>query len=142
MSPARAPRILLVDDDPTMLMLCGRYLRKRFPGAQIVEAGSGEEALERISNDPFDLVLSDLRMGPTSGIDVLAAALEHAPTSHRVLMSGYGDPTTIEAANARAKVHAFLEKPVSTSEMREALERFVVAPFLARGSESDGANVA
>lgn len=120
------PRILLVDDDPAMLLLVGRFLQEQVPGSTLLKAPSGEDGLRMLKDQPVDLVLSDYRMGLVNGTDVLAFALQHQPTAIRVLMSGYGDPKMIAAARQRAQIHEFVEKPVAIDELEANLQAQVV----------------
>ncbi len=65
-------RFLVVDDDPGFVTLAERMLRHSFGDIHVSKAYSGEEALERISKEAFDVVLLDLAMPGLSGLDVLA----------------------------------------------------------------------
>ncbi|QPH53396.1 ATP-binding protein [Pontivivens ytuae] len=73
-APAPAPvanglRVLVVDDIPTNLMVAASYMRAL--GAQVDEAMSGDQALELMRNQAFDLVLLDMHMPDTNGLWVL-----------------------------------------------------------------------
>jgi len=120
-------RLLLVDDDDSTRMILRRFLQRAAPQLVVVEAHNGEDAIQRIANDPFDAVLSDYRMGLVSGLDVLAFALLRQPDAVRVLMTGFADPSLATAAKARAKVHAFIEKPISTREFEEVVRGSLLA---------------
>ncbi|HUR68669.1 MAG TPA: response regulator [Candidatus Thermoplasmatota archaeon] len=129
--PAGTRGILVVDDDETMLLICRRIFKAKLPDLVITEANSGEHAIEILRGREFDVILTDFRMGPTNGIDVLAFALQERPGSIRILMSGFGDPGMIEKAKERGRIHEFIEKPVSTSEIERALTRHVIDRYLA-----------
>lgn len=123
-------RLLIVDDDDTMLMMCRRFFEK-LPGVEVTLAASGEEAIEQLRAHPFDAVLSDHRMGAVTGIDVLSYASEARPKTMRFMMSGYADPNLIMMAHSKARVHEFLEKPMTTQELNQLLQTKIVDPYFA-----------
>lgn len=131
--PASAlPRLLIVEDDDATRLVCARFFRKLgLPGLLVDEARNGEEAIAALERERYDAVLSDYRMGLVSGIDVLRAALEKQPDAARFLMSGFADPMIVTAAHEHAKVHAFIEKPMSNDELEAALRE--VARHVSRG---------
>lgn len=118
-------RILVVDDDDSMLLICRRFFTAT-PGYRVAEATSGEEAIQILDKEGFDCVLSDQRMGAVSGTDVLAFALDEQPQAVRVLMSGYADPRLIELARSHARIHEFIEKPMTTAEIEAVLQEAIV----------------
>lgn len=126
------PRLLLVDDDPTMLMIIGRLVQDKAPTCVLTEASSGEQAVVLLRRQPFDVVLSDYRMDATNGIDVLACAHEVQPEATRILMSGFGDPAMVRDARQRAAIHEFVEKPVSVEDLEASVEAQVIVPHLLR----------
>lgn len=125
-------RLLLVDDDESTRLILRRFLSRQTPPLEVHEAANGEEAIRRLDAEPFDLILSDYRMGVVTGVDVLAHALQRRPATLRVLMSGFADPALERAAQERARVHAFIEKPMSTREF-EALVSQRVLSLLSAG---------
>ena len=69
--------LLIVDDDEELrLILSSRLQKHKFI---TIEAESGEQAIEKLKTEKIDLVLSDLRMGEISGIDLLRWTKEHKP---------------------------------------------------------------
>lgn len=129
-------RLLVVDDEDHTRLICRRVAARHGPsvgGVEVHEAGSGEEALRLLASVPFDCVLTDYRMGEVSGIDVLEAALAGQPRAARVLMSGFIDPRALGAAQARARIHAFIEKPMAAGEFESILRRDVLERHLGPG---------
>lgn len=103
------PRILLVDDEPSVLASYTRSLHGKFDVVTAVGAQAGLEALERAG--PFAVVVSDLRMPEQSGIEFLAQVRERAPTTVRMLLTGCAEvQSAIEAIN-EGRVFRFLTKP-------------------------------
>ena len=63
-------KILLTDDSTIMRMVISLHL-KRFTGAQITEAVNGREALARLTQEPFDLLITDINMPEMTGIELV-----------------------------------------------------------------------
>ncbi len=127
-SPAR---ILCVDDERSVLMAIKRLLR----GSQykVTLANSGKEGLDIIADEePFDLIISDMRMPEMDGAEFLAAASKFTPHSVRILLTGYSDQdATIRAIND-GKIFRYLNKPWNNDELRQ-----VVAEAIEFKKESD-----
>ncbi len=121
----RAPaRVLLVDDQKNMRTTTALVLQSE--GYEVVEAESGEVALSRLLDEPFDVVLTDLKMTPLDGLAVLRGAIEISAQTQVIVMTAYG---TVESAVAAMKLGAcdYLPKPFQDSELlvrvQRALER-------------------
>jgi two-component system, NtrC family, response regulator HydG len=118
------PRILIVDDQRNMRTTTALVLRQQ--GYEVFEAESGEAALSRLLAEPFDVVLTDLKMAPLDGLAVLRGALEVAPSTQVIVMTGYG--TVESAVEAMQKgAYDYISKPFKESELlmrvQRALER-------------------
>ena len=113
--------ILVIDDEREMLESINKILSQRKDFEPIL-IQDGREALEKVAEERFDLILTDLRIGNISGIDVLKTALSKYPDSTIVVISGYG---TIEASvNAMQEgAFDFIEKPFSSSKLFECIDR-------------------
>jgi two-component system response regulator HydG len=107
-------KILVVDDQKNMRTTLAMMLR----GAsyEVEEAESGEEGAERASTGAFDLVLTDLRMGGTDGMQLLRSVKEAQPMTEVIVMTAFG---TIESAVDAIRNGAFdyIEKPFSEQEL-------------------------
>ena len=121
-------RILVVDDQKNMRASLAMILREA--GYDVEETGDGESANNLLDEDYFDLLLTDLRMGSTSGISVLRHAKEVAPFTEVIVMTAYG---TIESAVEAMRLGAYdyLQKPFGEDELlvrvRKALEKRFLA---------------
>ena len=73
---ARPPRILVTDDDAEFRRAVGEGLSRR--GYDVVQAGDGREAIERILHDRFELTLVDLQMPGVDGLDVIRVVRDTA----------------------------------------------------------------
>lgn len=108
---ARRGRILIVDDEPRLAHSMRLLLS---PNHDVVATTRGSEALELVSSgQPFDLVVCDLQMPGTTGMDIYAQLREQAPELARrlVFMSG-GAFTPAASAFIRSVPNQVLEKPV------------------------------
>lgn len=117
--------VLCVDDERNILTALRRLLRAN--GYEVLIAGSGQEGLEVLANQPVDLVLSDMRMPEMDGAGFLGRVRSQHPETLRILLTGYSDlSSTVEAIN-RGQICRFLSKPWDDDALlavvNEALER-------------------
>ena len=112
-NPVRG-RILVVDDQKNMRTTTGLLLRQA--GHEVQEAASGEEALRMLESSHFDLMLTDLRMEPMSGTELLARALQVQPGLQVIVMTAYG---SIDSAVEAMRLGAtdYLSKPFKNGEL-------------------------
>ena len=123
-----AAHLLVVEDRESLRKLLDRALAAE--GYQVVTAADGAEAIAILGRQPFDLVLTDLKLPGASGLEVLAAARAAQPPVATLVMTAYG---TVAAAVEAMKLGAidFLEKPVEI----EQLLRLVAAALGERREE-------
>ena len=109
-----AAKVLVVDDQRNMRASTAMVLRDaRYA---VVEAEDGASAIQRISTEPFDVVLTDLRMGAVDGMEVLRCALELAPATQVIVMTAYGSiESAVEAI--RRGAYDYLAKPFKEGEL-------------------------
>jgi two-component system response regulator HydG len=114
--------VLIVDDSADMVATLARYLGDH--GWQVQTATGGAEALERFGRDPTDVVLTDLRMKGTDGIDVLEEIRRADPRTPVVLMTAFGNVESAVDAIQRGAYH-YVTKPFQLATVRLFLERAV-----------------
>lgn len=107
---ARRFNILLVDDDPDILALLKVAFRSR--GHDVTLASDGKSALDALSTGDFDLVITDLHLGPVDGFVILAGAKRLNPGTIVYVMTGDGNPSLASEA-VRLGADDFLLKPFS-----------------------------
>ena len=115
------PRILVVDDDPETCRFMNELLRE--PDREIEMAETPEDALARIAEGRFDLVVSDINLNANQdGLDLLRAFKASDPDAEVVLISAFG---TLETALEAVKAGAFdyVSKPVDIAQVREVVGR-------------------
>jgi CheY-like chemotaxis protein len=116
-------RILIVDDEPDILVILERMLRKM--GHDIVLANNGKEAVRRLDEAAVDLVITDLIMPESEGIETIAAIRRKWPGVKIIAMSGGGrqSPMPYLAVAANLGADATLAKPFDRAELADALRR-------------------
>jgi CheY-like chemotaxis protein len=111
---AKPLRVLAVDDDRLVLFNTTAMLEEL--GHSVAEANSGEEALELLRQQPFDLVIADQAMPKMTGIQLIGAIREHWPRLPVILATGYAElPGDMEVKPL------ILNKPFSETELARAL---------------------
>ena len=113
-------RILIADDHDALRRGLVRALTEA--GHEVDEAPNGNAAIERLHESYFDIVLSDLKMGGSDGIDVLKTAKALHPTTAVILMTAFGSVSTAVEA---MKIGAFdyVQKPFEIEEMEVKIEK-------------------
>lgn len=119
-----AEKILLVDDDPNLLSALQRQLRKRF---DLATAQGGEEALAAVEKanhgqEPFAVVLCDMRMPGMDGVEVLKRIKDLAPDTVRMMLTGNADQQTAIASINHGSIFRFYTKPCPADQLTEGLE--------------------
>jgi two-component system response regulator PilR (NtrC family) len=115
----RRPRILLVDDDPSVIRALSRLLRGCRPNFQINTAGSAWQALSALDELSYDVVITDLQMPDGSGKAVLEALVARHPETARIVHSSHLEPA--DADRIRALAHVHLAKPASETQLLTAV---------------------
>lgn len=116
-------RVLIAEDDATTRRVLSLQIVQLYPNAVLVEASSGEAALEALRRGPFDILLADFQMSWLDGVGLLKIARRDHPCVCRVLLTGQAHFDVALNAINRAGVHAFLVKPVSASALADALPK-------------------
>lgn len=111
-------RILIVDDEASVLTALQRALRQRYGRNLVVETQlDAATALERAREHDFDLVVSDLRMPGMDGVSFLRAVAGIRPQSVRMMLTGSADFETAQRAINDAGVFRYLCKPWQDQEL-------------------------
>jgi CheY-like chemotaxis protein/HD-like signal output (HDOD) protein len=118
-------KVLFVDDEPMVLRSIERLLRARRIPWQSRFVGSAQEALDALGEQPFDVIVSDLRMPNLDGASLLRRAREQFPQVARLVLSGQA--ATREGVVAMQVAHQCLSKPYDLAILRAAVERLARA---------------
>ncbi|RKZ12503.1 hypothetical protein DRQ32_03580, partial [bacterium] len=122
-------RILLVDDEPRMVLLLESSLQAR--GHETVGLYDGQSALAQLDKASFDVVITDLRMAPVDGMAVIEGAASRAPGTPVVVLTAHGEINTAVAA-LRAGAFHYLTKPVDFEEVARVVDLALDAPIVPR----------
>src|SRR4030043_2269294 len=114
-------RILVVDDEREIRIFLYKALN-RMGGFHVEEAETAEEALKKIEKDPFDLVLTDMKMPKMDGLQLITEIARSKPETLMVLLTGHG---TIDFALEAMKRGAsdYLSKPINLDELLVRLRK-------------------
>lgn len=114
--------ILVVDDQTGMRKSLAILLKKE--GFNVDEAESGEYAIRSLDNKQFELVITDLKMSPLTGIDVLKYVKAKYPQTQVIIMTAYG---TVDSAVTAMKMGAFdyISKPFKNEEILHRIRKSI-----------------
>ena len=122
----RSIRILVVEDEQQLARMASLVLSQR--GHHVVVASSGEDALERLREKAFDLVISDLGLGAgKNGWDVAEAVREDWPGTRFVLVTGWGAGIDPKEAQRRG-VDEVIAKPYRIADLRQIADAVAGSP--------------
>jgi DNA-binding NtrC family response regulator len=115
-------KVLFVDDDLQILSIVEQFIQRW--GYHVTTVSSGEQAIEAIRGDYFNVVFSDLIMPEIDGLEILKQVKSQSPDSEVVIVSGYG---TIESAIEAMKLgsYDFLQKPINFDRFKILIERII-----------------
>lgn len=113
--PGGPVHVLVVEDDDAVRRAVLRQLRD--PDFEVIEAGDGEVALELLAAREFDVVLADVVMPRTSGMDLLRRVRERGIDVEVIMMTAHNDLSLAFEAVQAGAFH-FLKKPFTTEELR------------------------
>lgn len=115
-------RIMVVDDEPDICKALDFLLRKE--GYEVITANSGEEALEKLQNTTFDIVITDLKMGKMDGMELLTKIRETSPETATIMMTAF---SSIESAVEAMKRGAsdYIVKPFLNEEIKITIKKIL-----------------
>ncbi|OQP30227.1 two-component system response regulator GlrR [Pantoea latae] len=117
--PRQSARLLLVDDDPSLLKLLGMRLSSE--GYQVSTAASGPEALRLLQKEKIDLAISDLRMDEMDGLALFGEIQKRHPGLPVIILTAHGSiPDAVSAT--QQGVFSFLTKPVDRDALYKAID--------------------
>lgn len=113
--------ILFVDDEPMVLSGLRRMLRPMRHEWEMAFVGGGKEALEKMAETHFDVIVSDMRMPGMSGVELLDEVRKRHPHVTRLILSGHSDMEMI--LKSVETTHQFLAKPCDAETLKDTVER-------------------
>ena len=116
----KPPSILIVDDEPLIRLSMVDALKAS--GYAVSAAATGDEGLERFTNNPVEIVITDLRLPGLSGLDLLQAAKQRSPQTEVLVITAHG---SVETAVGAMKLGAYdyITKPFQMDELLLIVDR-------------------
>lgn len=116
----RKPRVLVVDDEEVARKNLKHILTRE--EYEVVTAENAEAAFRELERSEFDVVLTDLRMGPVGGMELLERVRARRPDTRVIVITGYATvPSAIEAVKKGA--FHYIAKPFKLDEVRDSVKR-------------------
>jgi len=109
-------RILFVDDEPNVLQGLQRMLRPLRDEWEMTFVSSGAEALQRLAQAPFDVIVSDMRMPNMDGAQLLTEVMQRHPEVIRIVLSGQANQEVV--MKAVGPTHQYLAKPCDPESLK------------------------
>lgn len=121
--PGETPKVLIVDDEPTILLTLSHYLQGS--GAQVTKCRERHTAEEALRQETFDLAIIDLCLsggGLPDGLELVRAAKEANPKTHVIVITAYGtDDLRRQALEHGAS--GYFSKPVNLDHLLSTVQR-------------------
>ena len=113
-------RILVIDDESRICDNVEKILSKS--GFEVIKAMSAKEALEKMAKEAFSLLISDIVMPETNGLELLRLVKEQWPLSKVIMMTAYASTDTAVKAVRRGALD-YVPKPFTPGELRSTVEK-------------------
>ena len=120
-----AKKILVIDDEELVTESLKKLLKKS--GYDVEIAKNGNEAIEKVRDENFDLIVSDIRMPDLDGVEVIKMIREYLKLKNRpvvpeILMTGFASKENLEEAQ-KLKVADYLYKPFNIRDFLEIVKK-------------------
>ncbi|MEA2753310.1 MAG: two-component system, NtrC family, response regulator AtoC [Myxococcales bacterium] len=116
----RRPRVLYADDEADVREVFAAVFEDDF---DVVCVATGQEALDALAAREFDVLVSDMRMRPMKGSELLAKAYEAHKDAQRILLTGFSDHDDLAEAVNNGHLFAYMQKPWDNSQLRLVIRR-------------------
>ena len=115
-------RILIIEDDEEMRALLRDLLLE--DGIEFDSAESGSEAIQKLAEEPFDLVITDIRMPGLTGLDILPGIKKLQPETRVIVITAFGSEEVRRKSFDRGAM-AYLEKPINMDRLKTLIQEMV-----------------
>jgi two-component system, sensor histidine kinase and response regulator len=117
-------RVLIVDDDPALLLALPETLRLRMGGVTVETADSAAAALDRIAARDYDAIVTDIKMPGMDGLALLAEIRTRRPGTPTLIITGHGENELVVHA-LRGGAYDFIQKPIDRDYFVASLYRAI-----------------
>jgi len=117
-------KILIVDDEEDLTWSISRKLQKENRRFDIICANSGNQALEILSENKVDLMITDLRMPGVNGWQLLDAIKSRYPKTQVIVMTAFGSLEIKQALSEWGRT-GYIEKPFEINELKRMILHFL-----------------
>ena len=115
-------RILIVDDEESILSVLKRGIEKMNPSYDVMTCLDGYAALQQLKRTQFDLVVTDYRMTGMTGLELLTEAKRISPKTQVIMITAFGDDA-LEAEVRKQQAYDYLTKPLELNEFRNVVSK-------------------
>lgn len=112
--------ILVVDDEPALRNMLGNILTRE--GYQVHTVEDGQQALEFLKEQPVSIMISDMRMAPMDGAELVSRVKKEYPDVGVIVMTAFGDSYTVRDALLLG-ADEYITKPFKNYEISLVVER-------------------
>ncbi|MBO9312836.1 MAG: response regulator [Chloroflexus sp.] len=124
----RNPAIILVEDEPDILIILHRLMRDLTGGYDIITVHSGADALAQIALRRVPLVITDYNMPGMNGLQLAAAIKETSPDTCVVMITAYATPE-LEKRAREQRIDYYLAKPFPLDRLEHIVREVLRAPI-------------
>ncbi len=121
---AQVKRVLIVDDEPNLAIILAHNLRGLGKEYEVEIANTGREALAKLKDEDYALVLTDYMMPDMNGLDLIQEIKHLAPETQVVMMTAYGT-SELRSELGRLGVEEYIDKPFNMKRIREVVVRAI-----------------
>jgi DNA-binding NtrC family response regulator len=115
-------RILIIEDDEEMRSLLEDILSEE--GFQTESVSNGSEGLRKVTQEPFDLILTDIRMPGLTGLDILPVIRRLRPEAPVIVITAFGNEE-IRRRSVEKGATGYLEKPIHMDKLKALVHEMV-----------------
>ena len=115
-------KMLIVDDDENLTWSIAKNLRHEYQNYEIDCANSGDEAIEILKEFSFNLVISDIKMPCTNGLQLLDYVKKNCPEARVIMMTSLYNSEIKDLANQNSGIY-FIEKPFEMTDFKKIIHR-------------------
>jgi two-component system response regulator PilR (NtrC family) len=115
LNPNQPPHVLVVEDDGEMRALLADALSDE--GYQVAQAEDGAQAASRMTQESFDLVITDMKMPRMGGLELLPVIRKTWPETPVIIITGFGDASTLADAYVKG-AYSYISKPFSMQDLK------------------------